>query len=151
MYKQQISLKARALRFLSMREHSRIELERKLSPYVQEGDDLIDILDFLEHAKYLSDERFSESLVNRRQSRFGNQKILSELQAHGLSKENIAQFKENLIETEVERAIEILHRKYLNAPENHLEKSKQMKFLLQRGFSMSSITQAIKAPRDEFE
>ena len=151
MYKQQISLKARALRFLSMREHSRIELERKLSPYVQEGDNLIAILDFLENAKYLSDERFSESLVNRRQSRFGNQKILSELQTHGLSKENIEQLKENLIETEVDRAIEILHRKYLNAPENHLEKSKQMKFLMQRGFSMSSITQAIKAPREEFE
>ena len=35
-----LSLKARALRYLSQREHSRLELTRKLGPYVQEGDDL---------------------------------------------------------------------------------------------------------------
>ena len=43
-----LSLKARALRFLSMREHSRLELGRKLARHAEEGDDVEALLDFLE-------------------------------------------------------------------------------------------------------
>ena len=43
-----LSLKGRALRFLSMREHSRLELGRKLAKYAEEGDDVEALLDFLE-------------------------------------------------------------------------------------------------------
>ena len=149
MFKQKISLKARALRFLSTREHSRIELERKLTPHVQEGEDVNAVLDFLENAKYLSNERFSESLVNRRQERFGNQKILAELQSHGLASSDMEQLKQSLADSEVGRAIEVLHRKYPDVPNNHLEKSKQMKFLQQRGFSMRAITAAIRVTRED--
>ena len=43
-----LSLKGRALRLLGQREHSRLELQCKLAPYVEEGDDLQAILDELE-------------------------------------------------------------------------------------------------------
>ena len=56
-----LSLKARALRYLAAREHSRIELQRKLAKYAQEGDDVDAVLDALERADFLSAERFSES------------------------------------------------------------------------------------------
>ncbi|MEG2034627.1 MAG: recombination regulator RecX, partial [Janthinobacterium sp.] len=59
----QLSLKGRALRFLSMREHSRMELRRKLQRHAQEGDDVEALLDSLEQANWLSQERFSESLI----------------------------------------------------------------------------------------
>src|SRR5690349_4525778 len=71
-----LSLKARALKYLSMREHSRLELARKLSRHAQEGDDVEALLNWLEAAKFLSQERFAESLVNRRAARFGNSRIL---------------------------------------------------------------------------
>ena len=61
MAKLQMSLKARALKYLSAREHSRLELSRKLSRYAQESDDIEALLDRLEEAKMLSQERFSES------------------------------------------------------------------------------------------
>ena len=48
MMKQKLSLKGRALRYLSMREHSRIELARKLSAYAEEGDDIEAVLAWLE-------------------------------------------------------------------------------------------------------
>ncbi|MGP1630246.1 MAG: recombination regulator RecX, partial [Giesbergeria sp.] len=41
------SLKGRALRLLSQREHSRAELVRKLARHVQEGDNLAAVLDDL--------------------------------------------------------------------------------------------------------
>ena len=149
MYKSQVSLKARALRFLSMREHSRVELARKLTRYASETDDIEEVLNFLEQANFLSDARFSESLVNRRQERFGNQKILAELQSHGLEKEKIAKLKSELTETEVTRAIEVLHRKFQQTPIDANERVKQMRFLQQRGFSGRSIELAIRATRNE--
>ena len=42
-----LSLKGRALRLLSQREHSRAELATKLARHVQEGDDLEAVLDRL--------------------------------------------------------------------------------------------------------
>ncbi|MES2041243.1 MAG: recombination regulator RecX [Pseudomonadota bacterium] len=149
MKKPTISLKARALRFLSMREHSRMELERKLARYVEEGDDVVAVLDFLEAAKYLSGERFSESLVNRRQARFGNYRILAELQSHGLDAQDIENVKDGLKESELERAIQVLHRKFPNAPQDQQEKMKQAAFLQQRGFSSSATQAAMRASRDE--
>ncbi|MBY0574638.1 MAG: recombination regulator RecX [Undibacterium sp.] len=148
MFKQKISLKARALRYLSMREHSRVELARKLAGHVQEDDDLEAVLDFLENANYLSDQRFSESLVNRRQARFGNQKILAELQSHQLSKDDMAALKCKLEESEGQRAINVLHRKFPRVACDSTEKAKQMKFLMQRGFSSSAINVALRASRD---
>jgi regulatory protein len=57
------SLKARALRYLSAREHSRQELARKLARHAQEGDDINAVLDWLTAQKFLSEERFAESLA----------------------------------------------------------------------------------------
>ncbi|MDE2429024.1 MAG: recombination regulator RecX [Burkholderiales bacterium] len=147
MVKPQISLKARALRYLSMREHSRAELARKLSRYAEDGDDIQSLLDALESAKYLSGERFSESLVHRRQARFGNNRILAELQSHGLHADEIAHVKEGLRESELERALDVLHRKFPLAPVDHKEKMKQAAFLQQRGFSSNTIQAAMRAER----
>ena len=89
----QLSLKARAMRFLSLREHSRLELQRKLAPYAQEGDDIDALLDTLEAAKYLSQERFSESLIQRRAARYGNSPIVAELQSHGIAGERCTKLR----------------------------------------------------------
>ena len=148
MQKLQISLKARAFRYLSMREHSRLELARKLARHAQETDDVEALLDTLEAAKFLSAERFSESLVNRRQARFGNQRIIAELQSHGLARVEIDRLKSGLADTEASRAINVLHRKFLSEPSDHLERAKQMRFLQQRGFSGNAIQIAIRASRD---
>lgn len=147
--KPQLSLKGRALRYLSLREHSRVELARKLSPYVQEGDDLEEVLNFLERSKFLSDQRFSESLVNRRQSKFGNQRILAELQQHALKSEDLVEAKEKLQENELERAIQVLHKKFSTAPADAAEKAKQMRFLMQRGFSSASVQKALRVERED--
>ena len=149
MIKPKLSLKGRALRYLSMREHSRLELTRKLSAYTESEEELNGVLNWLEEAKFLSDQRFSEALVHKRQARFGNQKILAELQSHQLSKEDLSEIKEELQETELQRATDVLWRKFATAPADHREKAKQMQFLAQRGFSSRAISHALRQPRDE--
>ena len=138
------SLKARALRLLSMREHSRLELARKLQAHVQEGEDLGALLDTLEAAKFLSQERFSDSLVHRRAARFGNNRILAELHSHGIVGDILQGAKVQLAEDETARACEVWRRKFGKIGADAAERSKQMRFLLQRGFSSKAIRVAMQ-------
>jgi regulatory protein len=139
-----ISLKARAIKYLSSREHSRLELARKLNPYAQDGDDIEALLNWLEQAKFLSAERFSESLVHRRAGRFGNHRIFSELQSHGMDAADYDDIKHTLIAGEAQRALAVLRKKYSVPPDSPEARIKYQRFLMQRGFSGQSISQAIK-------
>jgi regulatory protein len=140
-----ISLKARALRYLSAREHSRLELARKLSRYAQENDDVEALLDALEAAKLLSQARFSESLVHRRAARFGNNRIFSELQSHGIDGEMLTDIKAGLAQDELARACEVWHKKFSHPPADAAERAKHMRFLQQRGFSHGTIQAAMRS------
>ncbi len=148
MKKPELSLKARALRYLSLREYSRFELTRKLTPYLTEQDELEQVLEWLQSKGFLSDQRFSEALVHRKSQRFGNQKIFAELQQHQLQDTDLSELKQHLQASEAERAIEVLHRKFPLAPIDQTERYQQMRFLQQRGFSSSSIQFAIRASRE---
>ena len=144
-----LSLKGRALRYLSMREHSRIELARKLSRYAEEGEDVGALLDFLESNNWMSQERFSESLINRRAARFGNSRIVAELQMHGVSGDALKELKTGLKDSETARACEIWERKFGQVAADPAERNKQIRFLMQRGFSQKAVQAAIKGPVDD--
>ena len=147
----QLSLKARALRYLSMREHSRLELSRKLARYAEEGEDVAAVLDFLEKNNWLSQERFSEALIHRRAARFGNSRIVAELQSHGVAGEALQELKAGLNDSETARACEVWQRKFGTVAADPGERNKQMRFLMQRGFSQKAVRTAMQGrhPEDE--
>jgi regulatory protein len=147
----ELSLKARALRYLSAREHSRLELRRKLARYAEEGDDVEALLDFLEKNNWLSQERFAESLIHRKAARYGNSRVVAELQSHGLKGEALAELKANLAESETARAREVWRRKFGTVAQDVAERAKQMRFLLQRGFSPRAVRAAMQGGADEEE
>jgi regulatory protein len=140
----QLSLKGRALRYLSMREHSRLELGRKLARYAEEGDDVEALLDLLEKNNWLSQERFSEALIHRRAARFGNSRIVAELQSHGVNGEALQELKAGLADGETERACEVWRRKFGTVAADQAERNKQMRFLMQRGFSQRAVQTALR-------
>lgn len=144
-----LSLKGRALRYLSQREHSRLELARKLARYAEEGDDVNALLDFLEKNNWLSQERFSESLIHRRSARFGNSRIVAELQSHGVGGEALQELKAGLNDSETARACDIWQRKFGEVATDLAGRSKQVRFLMQRGFSQKAIRAAIKGELPE--
>jgi len=164
---QKLSLKNRALRFLSLREHSRLELGRKLARYAEEGEDIEALLDFLEQKRLLSCERFSESLIRRRSESYGNQRILAELQTHGLDPQLLAQSKADLEESEVARACAVWQKKFgqssvtlgdhstdpatTDSAEtlSQDQRAKQIRYLMQRGFSGKAIKAALRGNFDE--
>lgn len=132
-----------------MREHSRLELGRKLAKYAEEGDDVEALLDFLEKNNWLSQERFAESLVHRRAGRYGNSRVIAELQQHGVKGDDLAELKSELKESETARAKEVWRRKFGTPPQDAAERSKQMRFLMARGFSSGAVRAALQGGVDD--
>ena len=130
-----ISLKGRALRLLSQREHSRVELERKLAEHEEEPGTLARALDELEAKGFISEERVVASVVHRRASKLGAARVQQELAAKGLSAESMSLALEQLRVTEFERARDVWSRKFGESATDPKERAKQMRFLLSRGFA----------------
>ena len=94
------SLKTRALGYLARREHSRLELEKKLARHAQTPEELSSMLDTLEQRGFLSAVRMVEHVVHIRRGRFGSQRIVHELREKGIAENLIAAVLPNIKETE---------------------------------------------------
>ena len=138
-----LSLKGRALRLLSQREHSRAELLRKLAPHAEEGDDLGALLDDLQARDFISETRVVESVLNRRAGRLGAARIRQELQSKGLGAETVQQAVAQLQGSELERAREVWRRKFGEPAADPQARAKQMRFLLARGCSGDVVRRAV--------
>ena len=166
--KQSPSLKARALRLLSMREYSRKGLSTKLeesaaralklqsaqgdSEEVPQGLPLAvqieAVLDDFEARGWLSDQRFAEALVRRRSERFGTQKIQDELAQAGVDGSTTAELLRNLKETEYQRAHELWLRKFGVLATEQKERARQYRFLASKGFSSAVVSKVVAGRPD---
>ncbi len=140
----QPSLKGRALRLLSQREHSRAELERKLAAHEEVPGELAKALDELQARDFINDGRAVDSLVNRRASKLGSARIKQELATKGLSGEAVAEALESLKDTEFSRAHEVWRKKFGSPPQDPQEKAKQLRFLITRGFNAEVVRRVVK-------
>lgn len=137
-----LKLETRALRYLARREHSRRELEKKLSVHEQSPQVLSDLLDQLEQQGFLSTERFAEQTSRTRRPRFGSQRIVHELKEKGVDTAHIAGLLPDLKETDLETARQIWQKKFGTPPADIKERGRQMRFLTNRGFP-SDIIRAV--------
>ncbi len=145
----QPSLRARALRFLAQREHSRPELRRKLARHEADAELVESVLDGLERAGLLSPARFAESLVHRRQARYGNRRIAQELATHDLDPETVASQMAALQDSEVARARAAWARRFGALPQDAADRARQSRFLSGRGFSAATIRAVLHGAIDE--
>ena len=145
----QPSLKGRALRLLSQREHSRAELERKLTPHEEVPGELAKALNELQARDFINDGRAVESVVHRRASKLGAARVKQELAAKGLSGEAVAQAMVTLRETELSRAQDVWRKKFGRPPEDAAERAKQMRFLITRGFAAEVVRRVVQGCDDE--
>jgi regulatory protein len=139
----QPSLKGRALRLLSSREHSRLELERKLQRYEEAPGELAAALDDLQAKGFICEQRVLESTVNRRAGKLGASRIKQELQAKGLAPELVADAMATLRASEQARARAVWLKKFGRPPQDSNERAKQMRFLASRGFAGDTIQRVV--------
>ena len=160
-----LSLKARALQWLALREHSRVELRRKLLRLARQraaaqADDAdaadsaepaaeVDaLLEWLTAHHYASDVRFVESRVNARAARYGNQRIRQELGQHGTALD--ADTAARLKDSELARARAVWARKFGAEPAPEAAaRARQMRFLSGRGFSADVIRRVLRGGHDD--
>jgi regulatory protein len=141
----QLSLKGRALRLLSGREHSRAELERKLAAREEEPGQLRRVLDELEAKGFIDHERVVESVIHRRASRVGAARIRHELLGKGLDAQLVSEAVQALRATELERARAVWRKKFGQAAADPSERAKQARFLAARGFSADVIARLLRS------
>ena len=138
------TLKQRAVAYLARREHSRAELAKKLAAY-GEQEEIDRVLNSLQEAKLLSDQRFAAAFVRSRAERFGAGRLRQELRQRGV--------EDNLVEQElaagdmpgeIERARVVWQKKFDGQPADAREWAKQARFLQGRGFSGEVIRRVLK-------
>jgi regulatory protein len=143
------SLKGRALRLLSGREHSRAELERKLQRFEEEPGTLALALDELQAKGFISEQRVVESVVNRRSAKLGTQRIRQELQTKGLDPHLVSEAMDTLRSTELARAQAVWLKKFGSPATDAPEAARQMRFLAARGFGGDTIRRVVKGGADD--
>ena len=144
-------LRRAAMDFLARREHSLLELQRKLTQKFPDQDrDLIDqVLDDLRSENLQSDERFVESYVRYRRSRgFGYLHIKADIQARGVSESLVDHYLHHDDDGWLLSVEELLNRKL--GEQGRLEfgskeHRKILRFLESRGFTASQIRRAVDA------
>lgn len=139
-----LSLKGRALKYLAAREHSRVELRRKLAPHAESAEQIEQALDELEARGLLSAQRFADSMLHRKAAKFGAARLQAELAQHQLPPDIAREATQALRETEFERAHALWERRYGEIPETPEDKARQMRFLAGRGFSGDVIRRVVR-------
>ena len=143
------ALKARALRLLSGREHSRAELTRKLANS-GDSDSIEALLDRLEELDLLSDARFAQSYIRSRQARLGSQRLRLELKQKGIADHLIeAAMQDSATSDDEARARAVWQKKFGTSPTGARDWAKQARFLQGRGFAADIIHRILKDCDDE--
>jgi regulatory protein len=135
----------KALGLLVRREHSRRELERKLTDRGAEPAQSADALDRLVELGYQDDGRFARALARTRASAgYGPQRIRAELGTHALTAEQIAVALDACETDWPSAARELVVRRYPGSKlADPKQRRKAIEFLLRRGFDHASAYAAV--------
>lgn len=139
-------LRRAAVDLLSRRDHSRLELQRKLRPKAASDDDLETLLDELAGRHWQSDERFAEAYINSRIQRGqGPLRLRHALREKGVAEAEIrAAMDEQDTDWKV-RALDAAGRKFGQGTDlsDPRQKARLYRFLAYRGFSGEQISYVI--------
>ncbi len=135
---QQSKSYALALKMLMRREHSQLELSKKLQLKGFNDIDIKNSIDLLIEQKYQSDERFSEAFILMRHNQGkGPVMISSELKKRGIENFDLSIFDW------LELVKDIRKKKFgHNLPSDFKTQAKQKRFLYSRGFNFDEIHKA---------
>lgn len=151
----------KSLRLLQKKEYSKQELSQKLLQTATRNLPNFDSIEIqkiveviikkLQNYNYINDERFAKINLQTKSYKYGNQRLIFDLQQKGISQEIINQNIEEFKENEFQRCLNLYINKFkktaeVNAenPEKYnKEKAKQIRFLASRGFSLNTIYKVI--------
>ena len=143
-----MKLRERALNLLARREHSRVELARKLAPH-GDPDEVAVLLDDLEQENLLSNARYAESLAHTRAGRHGSLRLKADLRDKGVPEVVISQVVSEARALDLAAAREVWAKKFSQLPRDAPERAKQMRFLASRGFPADIVRRVVGGSDDD--
>ena len=139
-------LRQQAIKLLARREHTRVELARKLSGLGTQ-EEIDTVLADMEASQLQSDNRTAESYLRSNASRLGASRLRHTLKTRGVAPEMIEeQLAQADLPDEIERASAAWSRKFSAAPANAKEWARQARFLQSRGFAGDIVRRLLKQP-----
>ncbi len=142
-------LRQQAIRLLARREHTRVELARKLAG-LGTREEIDTVLAELEASQLQSDSRTAESWLRGNAARLGASSLRHNLKARGVAPELIdEQIAQADLPDEMERARAVWSRKFSAPPDNAKEWARQARFLQSRGFAGDIVRRLLKQPLAE--
>ena len=140
-----------AVAALARREHSVLEMKRKLKQKGFADNEIEDSLNQLIENNLLSEERFTESYINMRKRRgYGPTRIAQELRERGISEE----YFDGFLDRNNSDWREVMREQYVKkygqtVAQEYTEKAKRAKYLQSRGFPLDWVFKLDSM--DEFE
>lgn len=144
-------LRARALRLLARREHTRHELARKLATPETTPAEIDALLDDLAARGWLSDARVVEQVIHARSGRYGPARIRRDLADKGVPDYLIESAAATLKHQEAGSARAVWQRKFKTPPRDRNERARQVRFLQARGFSLEVALRVVSGEQDDPE
>jgi regulatory protein len=138
------TLRERAVRLLAGREHSRVELRRKLAAFAENSGELDALLDELVCSRLLSDDRYAEARAHSLSRRYGSMRLAHDLKQQGVSDAARERVVAEARRTDLERAREVWRKRFGEAPRTAQERARQMRFLQNRGFAVEVIHSVLR-------
>jgi len=139
------ALKAKAVGLLALREYTRAELLKKLSPLAQTPEAVLEVLDELAKDGWQSDERFAAAFSHQKSLKQGAALVAQGMRQKGVPDALIAQTLQNLSATEQTRARSVWDKKFSSEgrPNDARSWARQARFLASRGFGSAVIRQVL--------
>lgn len=140
-----MSAKSVAVKLLSRREHSALEIRDKLQQRDFDEAEISQAIGELQQGGWLSDERFAEAYIRMRQQKgFGPLRISMELGERGV-KEAIVETYLHADDASWQQTLEQQYqKKYKHKPvEDYNDKAKRIRFLQYRGFTLDAIYRVV--------
>jgi regulatory protein len=145
-----LACERQAVGLLARREHSRLELERKLAARGYEAELIGSTLDGLEQAGLLDGRRFTESFIESRAARgLGPVRIRAELIERGIASAAAAEALRAADKDWAALAAGVRVKRFgADAPREFKERARQARFLDYRGFRAAEIDAALELGDD---
>jgi regulatory protein len=138
------------MRMLAKREHSAVQLKRKLAARGHDDAVAADVVADMTEAGWQSDARFAETLARSRAGQgYGPLRIRAELKEARVPEERIRAAFE-AIECDFTQVAQELHaRRFGRVPGRGAEWQKQYRFLAMRGFDAEQIRAVLKGDPED--
>ena len=143
------SLRVRALRLLAAREHSRLELKRKLAGEDLDFAEIDALLDEFEGKGWLSEQRLAQQMIDAARGRYGIRRVLERMREKGLDEDALDAAAQVLQRQDTDSARAVWGKRFGRRAITLQDKAKQARFLAGRGFSSEAIHQVLGDAAEE--